>query len=247
MNFNCGRHSYSIITTLILGLQLTSAQDKFYTTATQKPLAWVKTNCYQDSGDRSTDPCQVESSGYLGKVENRFYFYVICREYQPPEDSTDNASDQRSFNAHSVSIFEGLGDSVLVKQVWSRATVDDAEYFEPPEIVETRYGYMFHIFISNGNGGWDDGEYFLRKDGKWIEQTMPDWNSVLKSKLPTNYSFCRGSQIDLESMSIELAAYTPDDGCCCPNGGSIYADLSIQNNQIKVDKAVYKPPKKKTK
>jgi hypothetical protein len=205
----------------------------------EKSAQWLRTNCYLCPDTKNSSSCEVQNFGYLGEVENHFYFFAIYRDIEPLEDWEKSFHREGTFNNQIVMIFEGKVDSLHLVPIWQEGSQHDMIYFKSPQLFKTQFGYLLHIFESGGNGGWDSGHNFLRKNGKWISLETPNWNVELKSRLPKDYWLCRGSEIDFNTLTIKFNVYAPSDPCCCPKGGSISAHLIIRGNDILVDIAEY--------
>ena len=223
------------ISLYIFFLSKMSAQVLYDTTHSKESIDSLKSHCYQYLDNGKIIPGIVDDFGYLGRIGDEYYYYSIYR---------DTISDVKSesgedYHSRTVTLYEGKNDSIFVRSVWSFGASVSAYSFGTPELVETKYGFIFHTYIYSGNGGWDDGEYYLHKNGKWIKLEVPNWTDIFSSKIPKGYSFCRGREIDLKTMTIDFGVNKPTDGCCCPTGGSVYAELGIQNNKIVIQEIDY--------
>ena len=228
-------HLVLFISLCILFLQKMSAQILYDTTQPKESIEWLKTNCYTYLGNGKKIPCEVDDFGYLGRIGDEYYYYSIYRDTM----SDVKSENGESYHSRTVTLYEGKNDSIFVSSIWQFGANVSAYSFDAPKLVETKYGYIFHTYIYSGNGGWDDGEYYLQKHGKWIKLDVPNWVEAFTPKIPKGYSFCRGREIDLKTMTIDFGVYKPTDGCCCPTGGSVYAELGIQNNKIVIQEIDY--------
>jgi hypothetical protein len=211
----------------------------------KRSIVWLVTHRYNCPGDTEETSEEIESFGFLGRTGKDFYYYSISRsnalEDSDHTESTNQGEEenQEQSPSHVLTLFEGKNDSLLVRPVWAFGASDEAYSIETPELVETKYGSIFHAYIYSGNGGWDDGEYYLGKNGAWILLEVPNWIEQFTPKVPKSYTFCRGNKIDLKSMTFEINVFKPTDGCCCPTGGSVYAELAVQGNKIVITEIDY--------
>ena len=108
-------------------------------------------------------------------------------------------------------------------------------------MVNTKYGLIIHIELVSGNGNWDNGEYIIKRNGRWEKLKMPDWNCVYEWIIPEDTWFCRGNYIDLKDMTNTFAVYSDNDACCCPTKGIVTSKLTIDDYGFKVISSTYDP------
>ena len=108
-------------------------------------------------------------------------------------------------------------------------------------MVNTKYGLVIHIYVSNGNGHWDFGEYIIFRNGAWEKLKIPDWGCVYEWVKPEDTYFCRGNRLDLKTMTNTFAVYSYNDGCCCPTKGVVKSKLTIDDTGFRVLSSKYYP------
>ncbi|HEY9165453.1 MAG TPA: hypothetical protein VIS48_04775 [Candidatus Kryptonia bacterium] len=189
-----------------------------------------------------TTPCVVSEFDLLGTVDGLTFYYTLCsRQESGVPDSLQDSLHMGKGLTISIALFEGMKISGTVRKVWEIGASTRDFTLTAPQFVKTRLGTFIHVFMTNGNGGWDMGFYFLRRSGSWYSIDIPDWSQLLKSYLPDHFTLCRGSVIDLDNMSIILPLFKPGDPYCCPTGGSIRAQLDVVDNRFIVKAAIYAP------
>ena len=65
------------------------------------------------------------------------------------------------------------------------------------EIANTKYGLIIHIYVSDGNGQYDNGEYIIHRNGRWEKLKIPRWYCVYEWVKPKNY----GSVVEVQLIS----------------------------------------------
>ena len=89
------------------------------------------------------------------------------------------------------------------------------------KMTKTTYGDIIHIQLVEKEGGWDEGEYIIFRNGKWEKIRIPNWFCATEGLLPEGYSLDFYSynntwiKIDLETMSIKIPVEKDDE----PAGG----------------------------
>ncbi len=200
-------------------------------------VLWLTTNC---------DTCLQDSLHYgwrlggfrrIGQAGARTYFYAVYRS-----TFAEKHPEPGSFDILDFRIFESTSDTNLVTPILDVWGPDDATpIIGDPCFIDTKYGRVLHIFMSSGNGEFDCGSYFRRLDGQWRELCVPLWSAAFLPYVPKSYWFCRGGDVDLTTMHATFRVFTPNDGCCCPSGGTIVGDLEIDGRDIILRRASYFP------
>lgn len=203
-------------------------------------IEYLKHHCYACSEYDSLKKCKIEEFGHLGRVDSRNYYYQIYQSY----DTAVSVNKDSAFNENNLDIFEGI-NKTSVKYVYGIGYDMGIYFFNKPELVNTKYGYVLHINMLSGNGDWDSGDYFIFREGEWKRLKIPNFIDPLSKIIPEDDWFCRGSTIDLGKMIIEYYVYKKNDACCCPTGGKALANLKITiDNKIIITSTKYIPEKK---
>lgn len=214
---------------------IATSESDFDTSCVALPLSSVQHNLFNCDGERVRYNCSVENFSWLANINGNNYYYGIYKTYTPRDSNTPFS------NGHEVVLYQSQRDTNMVKAVWSYNAFDEVEYFEPPTLVKTIYGWIFHTFVSGGNGGFDNGDYYLLKSHSWTKLNIPDWSKLFKSKIPRTHWLCRGNIIDLQTMTMIYYVFKSSDACCCPTGGTVSATLKIQGNAIIAKNIEYEP------
>lgn len=196
-------------------------------------IARLKTTCVDIPALTS---CKVEEFGRLGQLGDTVYYYAVYRG----TPSRDPSNYYRG-----VRIFEGVGngDSAALLFEWGGPVYDI--YVDKPELVRNRYGIFLHVFMTSGNGSWEMGDYYIYRNGRWVQLQYPDflsesnWDKVVDRIIPEGYWLCRGNEIDLAKMLITLPVYKGNDACCCPTGGSVTVYYKLRADSLVIDSASY--------
>jgi len=228
-----------VFTLILFSAELLIAQGDFSSNSKcEVSISFLKDSCITCNKKNIDSKCKVEEFKYLGKVYNRYYYFAVTLEYDSELDYTHDGK----FNIRNVIIFEGKKNKEKVKPVYSIG--DYIGEFEEifTELVSTNNGEFIHIYISNGNGHWDFGEYFIFRKGNWYKLDVPEVSKSLHSIIPKTYSFCKGGTIDLKKMKYDISVYKPSDPCAESTGGTARAYLRITNdNKIVITKTKYFP------
>ncbi|MFZ0455256.1 MAG: hypothetical protein WCE54_07435 [Ignavibacteriaceae bacterium] len=227
-----------IISSFFLFIATLSAQEIISNDSScSNSIDFLKKNCYTCVKSDSLK-CKVEEFGYIGKTNNRYYYYQISHRF----DSNDIKMEDGTNYQEEINIFEGINSKEDVKSIYKREEEETLYYFYKPDLVDTKYGYILHINATGGNGGWDNGDYLILRNNNWFKLEMPDFMTSFNSIMPDSCYFCRGSSIDLKKFIIKFAVFRGNDPCCCPTGGQIIAKLKISiDNHIKIISAKYFP------
>jgi hypothetical protein len=227
-----------VFITILFATQSLIAQGDFSSYAEcEQSIYFLKNNCFVCSKENKNPKCKVEEFKYLGEVDNHFYYSSITLEY----DSASGMDLNKEYNTRDVTIFEG-SDKENVKPVYF--TGGSFGVFEHvfTELISTDVENFIHIDVSDGNGHWDSGEYFIFKKDSWYKLEVPEAADSLISIIPKTYKFCKGSRVDLKNMTADISVYTPNDACCCPTGGTARAYLRLtDDNRIIITKTKYFP------
>ena len=199
-------------------------------------INYLKHHCYDCSEPDSSEKCKVEEFRYLGEVNNHFYYSAITLEF----DTASGMDLDKEYNERDVTIYEGKNKEKVSPVYYTGGGLDAFEHVYT-ELISTKSGSFIHIYVSDGNGGWDFGEYFLFKKSSWHKLEIPDFIDSLNSIIPETGSFCRGNVIDLKKMIYEIPVFKKDDPCCCPTGGMARAYLTVKKNKFIIIKKEYYP------
>lgn len=232
---------YYTVLFLILSTHIVISQDFISPDSScSNTIEYLKHHFYACSKYDSLKKCKVEEFGYLGQVNNRYYYYQIYQVY----DTAGIENKDSAFNENDLDIFEGI-NKTSVKYVYGIGSAIDVFYFDKPDFINTKYGYVLHINMFSGNGGWDSGDYFIFREGEWKRLKVPNFTEPLSKIIPKDDWFCRGSTIDLGEMIIEYYVYKKNDACCCPTGGKALANLKItKDNKVIITSMKYIPESK---
>lgn len=200
----------------------------------EKTINFLQNNCYSCYDSSKDVGCKIKEFKYVGDGNGKQYYYGL---YQEREDNG------KYYNKYFI-IYEGKKNKKNLKPV---------HYFYPDETIEhyfvklanTRYGLIIHNYVSNGNGGFDFGEYIIYRKGKWKKLNVPKWRCIYEWILPENYSLNKGSVVDFNSMAITFQVRKRDDAYCCPTGGIVTSKLTIDENGFRVISSKYYPDRRK--
>ncbi len=227
-----------VFTSFLFSTRLLVAQGDFYSgSKCENSVKLLEDHCFTCNNEKEEAKCKVEEFKYLGEVNNQFYYSSIYLDYHP---ESGNDLD-KEFNVRMIAIFEG-SIKEKVKKVYSTGGGFGFCEHAFTELIKTKFGNFIHIYISDGNGHWDSGEYFIFKNDGWYKLDVPEISESLDSIIPKGYSFCKGGSIDLEKMNYDIRVYKPSDPCAEATGGTARAYLKItSDNKIIVTKTEYFP------
>jgi hypothetical protein len=196
----------------------------------KKTIDFLQNNCYYCEGNFVDANCKLKEFKKLGNYNGKqIYYGLYCDKYD----------DGSYYDSHFI-IFEGKRNSKFLKPVEFFYPDEFIEYYDV-EMTNTKYGLIIHIYMSNGNGGFDMGEYIIYRNGKWEKLKVPEWGCVYEWVIPEYYYFCRGNTLDLKTMTNKFSVYSHDDACCCPTKGIVKSKLTIDENGFRVISSKYYP------
>jgi len=196
----------------------------------EKTIDFLKDNCYFCSDTLKDINCKIKEFKYVGQSNGKKYYYGL---YQEKKDNGEY------YDKYFI-IYEGQKNYKNLKPVKYFYPDDTIEHYFV-ELANTKFGLIIHIYVSNGNGGWDDGEYIIYRKGRWEILKIPEWNCVYEWVKPEEYWFCRGRTIDLKNMTFKLPVYSYNDACCCPSKGIVKSKLTIDDSGFRVLSSRYYP------
>ena len=140
-----------------------------------------------------------------------------------------------------------IGGFVLFRhdgEGWSVLDSGFDGYFQMPSLNEENVLHM--PGYSQGTGVFNtDRLYRLEDDGAtWTPIDMGDW--LADVELPEDLEIWKGVMFDFSNPWSGYVARTslwrPDDGNCCPSGGSAVISLEIEGDKLVGKEAEYSPP-----
>ncbi|WP_426954093.1 hypothetical protein [Muricoccus radiodurans] len=85
-----------------------------------------------------------------------------------------------------------------------------------------------------GSGGHDADLLLVQRDGRWREVEIATWRRELERRLPDGLGAWQGVDYDFSAMTARTRLWRPDDGNCCPTGGSALATLRIEGDSLRL-------------
>lgn len=232
---------FSLFISILIFNQFVIAQGDFYSDSKcENSVKFLEDHCLTCNKDNQEEKCKVEAFYYLGKVQNRYYYSSTTLGY----DSELDYKKDGKFNHRFITIFEGTNKE-KVKPVYSTGGGFGAVEHVNTELVSTNSYSIIHIGISDGNGGFDNGEFFIFKDNAWHRLNVPDLDWKFEDVIPKNCNFnSRGGWIDLKNLTYNRSVYKENEPACCPTGGKLIANLKLtSDNKLVVIKTKYFPNK----
>lgn len=148
-----------------------------------------------------------------------------------------------------------MGGFVLFQYASGKWTVLDSGFdgwrFSPPRLNELD---LLHIAGYTGGTGaynadrlyrWGDLGHAVYREG-WKPVDMRAWFETIGEKLPAELEIWKGVQYAFDDPWSGIIARTdlwrPDDGNCCPTGGSAVIDFDIEDDRLVVKEVHYRAP-----
>jgi hypothetical protein len=148
-----------------------------------------------------------------------------------------------------------MGGFVLLQYGSGKWTVVDAGFdgwrFSPPQLSESG---LLHIAGYTGGTGaynadrlyqWGDLGHAVYREG-WRPIDMRTWLKTIEAQLPDDLEIWKGVQYEFEDTWSGMIARTrlwrPDDGNCCPTGGSAMITFDIVEDRLVATKVHYRAP-----
>ncbi|MBK7630249.1 MAG: hypothetical protein IPJ23_06070 [Ignavibacteriales bacterium] len=197
----------------------------------EKTIKYLQNNCYACDDSLKDVDCKIKEFKYVGIVNGKQYYFGL---YAHKDDYNG-----QYYNKYFI-IYEGKKNRNYLKPIHFFYPKDFIEFYDV-DMTNTKYGLIIHIYVSDGNGGDDNGEYILYRKGRWKKLKIPNWDCVYEWVKPEDYWFCRGRTIDLKNMTITLPVYSHDDACCCPTKGIVKSKLTIDDSGFKILSSKYYP------
>ena len=226
-----------VVTSIICINRIMLAQEDSHIikVACSESVKWLKNNCDTCAKWFEYPDGHCVAFERIGLNEGHIYFYGMYEPNYTRKDSSEGMT-----NYKSAVVFESTVDTNQVTPILAMQTPDGVDsWIDAPRLFKTRHGYVFHIYTTCGNGGFDFGGYFLHDKGVWQELEIPNWSEAFGKSLPEGYWLCRGGEVDLSAMKAVFPVFTKEDACCCPTGGTITADLDIEGAKVIVRQLHY--------
>ena len=83
-----------------------------------------------------------------------------------------------------------------------------------------------------GTGRFNGSGYFIRESGRWEAIDFKGWQRDLARRLPKGLGVWKGPWPDLRKLSFDSPLWKDRDANCCPTGGSVHADLGLENRRL---------------
>lgn len=229
MNFKRGFISFLFLSFLVSNIiAQVNVPDTPYC---EKSFEFLKNNCYECVNYSLTKKCKVEKFDFLGKANNKYYYYGV---YLTEPFRSD-------YKFYHFTIYEGNSEKSNLKPVYFfYPRLGGYEYYDL-KMTKTKYGYIIHIHLLEKAAGWDEGEYLIYRNGKWEKLREPNWFCAAESLLPEGYSLDFYSsnniwiKIDLETMSIKIPVEKDDE----PTGGSVSFNLAVEKDKFEIVNSQY--------
>jgi len=161
--------------------------------------------------------CAVETAGVIRSPENapRLYFQIL-------KDADEG------WTMGSV-VLQPAGDghvrpllSELQEHVWG------ADVFQ----TQSPDGLLLVLQATEVGSAYEDASnVYLRVSENWRQINTRGW-TLGGDDVPTGLNVSRGWNYDWSNLSATTQLYRPEDGNCCPTGGTIRAHFSINDDQL---------------
>ena len=229
----------NVVTIIIFTSQLLLSQSAFSSDAKcVQSIDFLQDHCFTCNNEKAETKCKVEEFKYLGKVNNQYYYSSITLEYH----SESGMDLNEEYNTRNVTIYEGKNKKEVRPVYYTGGSFDIFEHVFI-ELVTAKKNNFIHIYVSDGNGGFDSGEFFVFKNNSWYKIKVPDLDSEFEHVIPKNCSFnSNGGWIDLNTLTFNRSVYKENEPSCCPTGGKLIAYLKLtSDNKFFVTKTKYFP------
>lgn len=218
-------------------MQMNADQKK--TLADYSSCPAMKSECALCTPDRCDDmpapPCASHMSEF-GKIADITYLFVHFKiDTSAQEESKENAPYSICESDESGWILEKTnnGSIIPILQLPPERNGIDVQLHDAKG-----RSVLAISRCSIGTGGCVDELYILSEKKTWMPlQRDESWNA-LYDNLPKNYQPHKTVPIDFKTMHWDRAISTDNDANCCPSG-EISIDLSIQKDQLHVEKYEY--------
>jgi hypothetical protein len=92
-----------------------------------------------------------------------------------------------------------------------------------------------------GAGAFYEERYWLLTPNRPLALDLSPVSAALKPLLPAGYGIWKGYGLNMERLCYSMPVWKPDDGNCCPTGGSVYVKFAIRGGRIAVTGRRYSP------
>ncbi len=93
----------------------------------------------------------------------------------------------------------------------------------------------------SGNGNWFDEYYWtFGKDGPIDLRVTEKIREIQKTILPKEFGVMNGGGFNVQKLTYDSPVWGPNDGHCCPSGGSVQIKFALKDHQLVVVSQSYK-------
>lgn len=198
----------------------------------EKSIEFLKNHCYECDNYSNTKTCKVEKFDFLGKANNKYYYYgaYLTEPFNP------------DYKFYHYAIYEGNSNNSYLKPIHFFYPRFGGYSYYDIKMTKTKYGDIIHIQLVEKEGGWDEGEYIIFRNDKWEKIRIPNWFCAAESLLPEGYNLDFNDtepwiKIDLENMSIKI----PVEKDYEPTGGFVNFKLAVEKDRFGIVNSKYIP------
>lgn len=192
----------------------------------EKSYEFLKQHCYICEEYKERYLCVFEKFDYLGKGNNKYYYYgvYVIRQQNTKSD----------YKHYYFIIYEGDKKESNLKPVhFFYPRYGGYEYYNL-SLTDTKYGQIIQILLLDNSSAADISEYIVYRQGKWERLREPSWSCASEGLIPAEYSLdYYGSDpwvIDLKTMSIKIPVI---------EGGSVIFNLTVEKDRFGIASSKY--------
>lgn len=129
-----------------------------------------------------------------------------------------------------------------VCEIYSYSSMEGAVTPRPAYLI--RHGPSTVLAVRSrvlGTGAFYEERYWLLTPNGPLALDLSPIGAAVNPLLPAGYGIWKGYGLNMERLCYSMPVWKPDDGNCCPTGGSVYAKLAIRGGRIVVNGQRYSP------
>lgn len=173
--------------------------------------------------------CRLSKSGNFGSLDSSdFYYALYCVHDWAPGQGPGNCM------VSSMALFAQNKHTGVVERFHEHAADADSYFSAPTISTDENDTFLLVPVRVGGTGNFNDNDYFIRRQNRWVLMDTQSWLSDLDQYIPSGFEILKGVEPDVSSMTASAALYQPGDANCCPSGGLVDIHLKVAGNRLAI-------------
>jgi hypothetical protein len=191
----------------------------------------IRAKCLQlDLGGNESDctSCKVTGIEPLGDIDGSHFAIARYEYFWAPKTGLKNCLYGAVLLKRDGETFQPLWGGVAGLPPMANAS-------NQPHIYASQFGNLIQIPLRNdGTAGTQSDGVLVWREGKLHEIDTKSYQVDIFDHLPAGITINKGLYPNFSKMTLESELWKKDDPNCCPSGGKIEAQLSIQDDELQL-------------